>query len=79
MRALQPPNEAVLAVRDLMLIEERGPDVRPDVIGWSTILSPSDWLAGGAGRSQCRAVRDRSSPLRPQQFLSSLLVDLSEA
>ena len=46
MRALQPPNEAVLAVRDLMLIEERGPDVRPDVIGWSTILPASDWLAG---------------------------------
>ena len=79
MRALQPPNEAVLAVRDVMLIEERGTDVSPPLIGWSTILLLSDWLAGCAGRSQCRAARDRFSPLRPQQFLSSLLVDLSEA
>ena len=49
MRALQPPNEAVLAVWDVMLIEERGPDVIPRVIGWSTILPLSDWLAGCPG------------------------------
>ena len=63
MRALQPaqpPNEAVLVVGDVRLIEEREPDVIPDIIGWSTILPSSDWLAGLAGGAwrwcgQCRS------------------------
>ena len=73
MRALQqaqPPNEAVLAVGDVRLIEEREPDVIPHRIGWSTILLSSDWLAdlaGGAWRWSGES-RSEGPQLSPAQL-----------